>query len=273
MNSWRLKLKLWGVRGSTPTAQPQNLGYGGNTSCLEVRLPGDELFVFDAGTGIRGLGLALNDTAKTGVHLFLTHFHWDHIQGLPFFAPLYDPTRPVSFYSAKYAAPLRETLAGQMKSPYFPVPFDVVAKNREFVDLGGDPIRIGEITVRPFQMNHPQGASGYRIESDGAVIVYASDREHGHAELDAVVRDFAQDADILIHDTQYTLEEYERCRGWGHSTCQEAVSVARDANVKQLILFHHDPAHDDKFMSAMVEETRHDFPNTVGGCEGWSATI
>jgi phosphoribosyl 1,2-cyclic phosphodiesterase len=277
MDSWRLKLKLWGVRGSIPTPDAQNLGYGGNTSCIEIRLPNDDLVIFDAGSGIRNLGGQLQSapaqSEKQPLHIFFTHFHWDHIQGVPFFGPLYDPARSITMYSACYSGCLPDALAGQMADPYFPVKFAAAGSKRKFIDLGADPVQIGGLTVQPFELNHPQGASGYRIESNGAVIVYATDREHGHPKLDSVMREFSHDADILIHDAQYTPEEYPRFKGWGHSTWREAVNVAREGNVKQLVLFHHDPSHDDKKLSNIVAETKAEFPNVVGACEGWVATI
>ena len=174
MNSWRMKLRFWGVRGSTPTPLSQNLGYGGNTSCLEIRLPKDELFIFDGGTGIRDLGINLSKNptdATRDIHLFLTHYHWDHIQGIPFFGPLYNPNCSITFYASCYACALHESLRGQMVMPYFPVAFDSAASKRNFINLGGTPITVSDLTVEPFQLNHPQGAGGYRIESRGAVIV------------------------------------------------------------------------------------------------------
>jgi phosphoribosyl 1,2-cyclic phosphodiesterase len=274
--NWRLKLKFWGVRGSIPTPTSQNLGYGGNTSCLEVRLPNDELFIFDAGTGIRELGLALRDNpadAGRDIHLFLTHYHWDHIQGLPFFGPLYNPKCSITFYSTCYACALRESLGGQMTTPYFPVDFDAVSQNKQFVNKGSIPVTIGDLTVRTFPLHHPQGAGGYRIEAGGASIVYATDREHGHQKLDAVLREHAQDADILIHDAQYTPEEFARFKGYGHSTWEEAANVARECNVKRLILFHHDPNHDDAAVSDIVERARAIFPNTDGARESCVYTV
>jgi phosphoribosyl 1,2-cyclic phosphodiesterase len=273
--SCRLKLRLWGVRGSIPTPRPQNLGYGGNTSCIEVRLPGDELFIFDAGTGIRDLGLTLNSPepgVRRHIHLFFTHFHWDHIQGLPFFRPLYDPNYSMTLYSTCYSSSIRESLAGQMAGPYFPVTFESICSNKQFVNLDA-PISLGNLTVRPFPVHHPQGAAGYRIESGGAAIVYVPDREHGHPELDAVLREHVRDADILIHDAQYTPEEYARFKGWGHSTWQEAVEVARECNVKQLVLFHHDPNHDDAMISGILENARSCFPRTIAARESWTATV
>jgi phosphoribosyl 1,2-cyclic phosphodiesterase len=274
--SWRLKLKLWGVRGSIPTPVAQNLGYGGNTSCIEIRLPNGDLFIFDAGTGIRELGRELIDNpadAGRDIHLFLTHFHWDHIQGLPFFAPLYDPRCAMTFYSCCYACALKESLAAQMADPFFPVSFETISRDKKFVNLGPSQIVLGDLTVRPFPLHHPQGAGGYRIESDGASIVYATDREHGHERLDAVLREYAQGADILIHDAQYTPEEYQRFKGYGHTTWQEAVAVARECGVKQLVLFHHDPNHDDQAVSAIVEKARAQFPQSEGARESCVFTI
>ena len=276
MNSWRMKLRFWGVRGSTPTPHVQNLGYGGNTSCLEIRLPNDDLFIFDGGTGIRDLGISLSKSpadATRDIHLFLTHYHWDHIQGIPFFGPLYNPKCSITFYASCYACALHESLRGQMVMPYFPVAFDSAPSKRNFINLGGTPITVSDLTVEPFQLNHPQGAGGYRIESRGAVIVYATDREHGDAKLDAVIREYAQDADVLIHDAQYTVEEYPRFKGYGHSTWEEAVNVALQCRVKQLILFHHDPGHDDEMLSAIEAKAQARFPNTVGAREGSVVTL
>ena len=268
---WRLKLKFWGVRGSIPTPEPQNVRFGGNTSCVEIRVPGGEPIVLDAGTGIRPLGLAMKGMAP--VHIFFTHFHWDHIQGLPFFSPLYNPKCPVVLYSTVYSGPLRETLEGQMSRPYFPVDLSLVSSKLCFVDLGADPVRLGDVTLTPFPLHHPQGCGGYRVERNGAVIVYATDREHGNPELDGVLKEFAKGADVLIHDAQYTPEEYERFKGWGHSTWEEAVRVAQECGVKQLVLFHHDPNHDDTAMMNIVEDARVRFPNTTAAREGEVITV
>jgi phosphoribosyl 1,2-cyclic phosphodiesterase len=273
--SGRLQLRLWGVRGSIPTPAAQNLGYGGNTACVEIRLSNNDLFIFDAGTGIRELGLALHSQAgmPRHIHILFSHFHWDHIQGLPFFGPLYDSNCSITFYSTCYTGPLRESLAAQMAGPYFPVNFEAASAKKNFVELGEAPLAVGDLTIRTFPMNHPQGAGGYRIESSGASVVYAPDREHGHEELDARLRECARDADILIHDAQYTPEEYQRFQGWGHSTWQEAVSVARESKAKQLVLFHHDPSHDDAAVSAIEENARACFANTIAAREGWTASL
>lgn len=268
---YRLKLRFWGVRGSIATPHKENLGYGGNTACVEVRPSNDETLIIDAGTGLRSLGNELLREAagkRLDLNILLTHFHWDHVQGIPFFGPLYVAGNEVRFHSDRPVRVLTDILEGQMSQPYFPVDFELLPARRDFVQMEMRETRFGSIAVHPFPMNHPQGASGFRLESQGAVIVHASDREHGHNKLDKVLLDFAQDADVLIYDAQYTPEEYESRRGWGHSTWLEAARIANEARVKQLILFHHDPGHSDSFMRGMVEQARAHFENTEVACEG-----
>jgi phosphoribosyl 1,2-cyclic phosphodiesterase len=279
-----MQVKLWGVRGSTPTPQMENLAHGGNTACIEVRSGSGDLVIFDGGTGVRSLGQSLQQEygrQPIDVHLFLTHYHWDHIQGIPFFIPLYSPTNKVSFYAHAELGPLQDRLHGQMCKPYFPVSIDVVGKPA-FIEVDSPEVRVGDLRIRPFPMNHPQGAYGYRVESGGHVFVYASDLEHGHPQLDSVLREYAAGADILVYDAQYTPEEYEKHRGWGHSTWLEATRTAREAGVKQLILFHHDPWHNDQFLLDVGRRARAEFENTVVAAEGmvadladprWQATV
>jgi phosphoribosyl 1,2-cyclic phosphodiesterase len=277
MDGARLRLKFWGVRGSTPTPLIENLKFGGNTSCLEIRTANDECVIFDAGSGIRALGQTLIQEAAgepIDTKIFLTHFHWDHIQGIPFFPPLYGPKNHISFFSGSSGRPLQETLEGQMAKPYFPVDFGQVAAKRDFHQIeSGGAIETGGLKIRPFPLNHPQGASGYRIECDGVVIVYATDYEHGVRESDNILCDYAQDADILICDAQYTPAEYETHRGWGHSTWANAVILARDARADHLMLFHHDPAHDDQAMMRITQSARIQFENTTAAWEGFVAAL
>lgn len=207
------------------------------------------------------------------IHVFMTHFHWDHIQGIPFFGPLYSPANKVVFHSSRTSDETREILVGQMAHPYFPVPFEMLPAKREFVHVASKGIQYGDVTIYPFPMNHPQGATGFRMECGGAVIVHASDVEHGHLEMDAVLRQYATDADILIYDAQYTAQEYQSKKGWGHSTWIEGVRLATDANVKKLILFHHDPSHDDVFLDDLLRQAREKFPNTEAAKEGWSIRV
>jgi phosphoribosyl 1,2-cyclic phosphodiesterase len=263
-----MQIKFRGVRGSIPTPVRENLGYGGNTSCVEVlsRRGGvDERLIIDLGSGARALGLDLLKQTPSGdlsLNVLMTHFHWDHIQGLPFFAPLYSPSTEAIFYASLAEKEIRSALAGQMASPHYPVSFESMAAQKQFVRVSGEAFDVNPFRIQPFPLNHPQGATGYRIELDGQVYVHASDLEHGDARLDRVLRDHCQNADVLVMDAQYTPAEYEWKRGWGHGTWMEAAQVARDCKVDRLILFHHDPIHDDRFLDGMANEARRVFENT-----------
>ena len=272
----RLRIKFWGVRGSTPTPQPDTMGYGGNTPCIEVRGPGTDVFIFDGGTGLRQLGAALQaefQERKLRIHFFSSHCHWDHIQGIPFFAPLYEAGHEITFYSSANSPDFQQALAYQMRNPYFPVDFHSIPIRWNSVPIDSKDVKCDGLTIRAFPVNHPQGAVAYRIESAGASVVYATDLENGDARLDSILRDHADGADILIHDAQYTPEEYQGRRGWGHSSWDHAVCAARDANVKRLILFHHDPAHDDDAVSAIVEDARRQVDHAEAAREGWALTL
>jgi len=267
----RLALKFWGVRGSTPTPQSNNLSYGGNTPCVEIHVPDHPVIILDGGTGIRELGLHLvNERQGTpfSTKLFLTHFHWDHIQGIPFYPPLYDSQNVVSFYASGRNGGAEQMLTNQMQAPYFPVDLHLAAAKKEFFEIDEDEVQIGEVTVHPFPLNHPQGAMGYRAEFAGKTIVFATDVEHGDPELDMVLREYSQNADLLIYDAQFTPEEYERYREWGHSTWLEATRVAADSGVERLILFHHDPGHADDTMEEIVQSARRHFERTDAAREG-----
>ena len=250
-----------------PTPVAENLGFGGNTACLTIRYDDQPFLIFDAGTGMRVLGSSLADDAQ--VQLFLTHFHWDHIQGIPFFAPIHHPESTATIHSSAEPADLERILAAQMKPPYYPVEMPAGLRYQKIAA----PTCIGSVVIRPFPLHHPNGATGYRVESPDASIVYASDHEHGDPSADSILRDYAHEADILIYDAQYTPEEYEHRRGWGHSTWREAVQLARSANVKRLILFHHDPTRTDQQIDAIVTDARAEFKNTTAAKEGSSIKL
>jgi phosphoribosyl 1,2-cyclic phosphodiesterase len=266
-----LVVKFWGVRGSTPTPQSENLGFGGNTTCFEIQTAGERIII-DAGTGIRRLGLHLSPDEAKNIHLFLTHFHWDHIQGIPFFVPLLRPGNKVTFHSFPHEDEIRARLEQQMTAPFFTLDFNSVGAGREYQRVD-ETFRLGDLSVTSFPLNHPQGACGYRVECQRASIVIATDVEHGDPKLDTILREQSEGADILVYDAQYTLEEYETRKGWGHSHYQAAASVARDANVGKLVLFHHDPNHDDAAMDKIVQRTKHLFESTVAAVELHSIRI
>jgi len=267
-----LQVRLWGTRGSIPTPIAANLGHGGNTSCIQVLIPGhpEATFIFDAGTGIHTLGRepSADPAAPSDLHIFFTHFHWDHIQGLPGFGPIFSPHNTVTFYSSHGPHELRRILHGQMAAPYFPIEFDALASTRHFIRLSHEPAQIHGLTVEPFALHHPGGSTGYRISRNGATIIYATDHEHGNPDADARLLHAATNADILLYDAQYTPEIYPHRIGWGHSTWLEATRLANRANVKQLVLFHHDPTHDDATLQQIVSQAREHFPNTIAATEG-----
>ncbi|MSO19531.1 MAG: MBL fold metallo-hydrolase [Acidobacteria bacterium] len=268
-----MKVRFWGVRGSTPTPALENLRYGGNTPCIEIRTPDDRLFVFDCGTGFRLLGKQLlNEYGHKSIqaHIFLSHYHWDHIQGITFFEPLYNPENNFHFYSfISHAGSVQNVIEGQMSDPYFPVNMNIMKARRNFRELDANPVELDGMKVTALPLNHPQGCLGFRIEYEGHVVTYATDNEPGSPEHDRNVRLLAQGADLFIYDSQYTPLEYSNFkRGWGHSTWREGVNIAKETNVKQFILFHHDPDHNDVFVDSILGETRKIFPNSMASWEG-----
>jgi phosphoribosyl 1,2-cyclic phosphodiesterase len=270
-DSDQMQLRFWGVRGSIPTPTPDNTGFGGNTACLEIRLPSGEILIIDGGTGARPLGHALMQEAagkSLSLHFFLTHFHWDHIQGIPFFPPLYARENEVTFYSMKPPAVTEETLEGQMSIPYFPVDFKFLPARRRFVEIPGKEFHFSDTRVTSFPLHHPQGCYGYRLDHQGRSLVFASDLEHGDPEMDRLLPKVAEGANVLIYDAQFTPEEYEARRGWGHSTWLQGTRLARQVGAKRLILFHHDPGHNDAALREILKCAQQEFPNTSLATEG-----
>jgi phosphoribosyl 1,2-cyclic phosphodiesterase len=272
-----MRIKFWGVRGSTPTPQSENLRYGGNTSCVEVRV-GDSLYVFDCGTGFRALGQHLRyefNGRPLLAHVFVSHFHWDHIQGIPFFGPLYDkPENGFIFHSSSRTRRLRQVMEEQMAAPYFPVNMSEMKARRDFYDLEAGRVPLDNSTIEALWLNHPQGCMGFRLETNDGVVVYATDNEPGDPEFDKNVRKLAAGADILIYDAQYLPEEYEaRKRGWGHSHWREAINVVMESGAKELILYHHDPDHDDNCIDKVVKEARNYYPQVRAAAEGMELTL
>lgn len=267
-----LEVKFWGVRGSVAAPGPATSEVGGNTSCVEVRA-GATTLVLDAGTGLRNLGDALLQQGRSNVHLLLSHLHWDHIQGLPFFVPAYLPGTHLDVYGPTDLAELAATLAAQMRPPTFPVRFEdlrsSIALHRA---VPGRATILGEARVLAEPLNHPGGVLGYRIEHGGRSVVYATDTEH-EPESDARLIELARGADLLIYDSMYTPEEYRGetgppKTGWGHSTFRDGARIAREAGVGTLVLFHHDPSRSDADVRALLQRAREEFEHVVAAREG-----
>ncbi len=275
-----MRVRFWGTRGSLATPEPTALRYGGNTPCVEVRAADGTLLVLDCGTGAYGLGQALVGAGGPPPwgHLLLTHTHWDHIQGFPFFAPLRVPGGEWDVYAPGGPGQrLRGVLGGQMGYEYFPLDLGQLAAAVRFHDLGEGGFDAGGVRVTACYLNHPALTLGYRLEAGGAVLVYATDHEpHGplarpgappeaggaapgslplhHEDRRHVA--FLAGADLVVHDAQYTLEEYPAKAGWGHSAAEHAVDLALAAGARRLALFHHDPLRDDAALDRLVEDCR-----------------
>jgi phosphoribosyl 1,2-cyclic phosphodiesterase len=269
----QLAFRFWGVRGSLPAAGSHTVRYGGNTPCLEVRAA-DELFIVDMGSGLRPLGEHVG-FGPLRARVLMTHYHYDHVQGLPFFGPMYNPRNRFDVYGPRYEGkPVREVLAGQMVRPYFPVGLEVIQAELAFHDVEpGQALSFGEATVKTAPLHHPGGSLGYRFEVGGRSVCYCTDVEHDGGARDAALIEFARGADWFILDAMYTPDEYlgkvgGPKRGFGHSTWEFAVQAARAAEVKNLVLCHHDPARSDDALDALVATTREHFPRTTAAREG-----
>lgn len=264
-------VRFWGVRGSIAVPSPQHVKFGGNTSCVQI-FAGDHQFVLDAGTGIRNLGAEMARNGIRDINVLLTHTHWDHINGFPFFAPAYKPDFRLHIRAGHLLgdSTIQEVLSNQMDHPMFPVP--LAAMKAEMIM---DDFRAGEtftlfpdVRIRTTPLNHPNKATGYRVDYDGRSICYITDTEHVPGLIDQNILELVAGADVMIYDSTYTEREFTKKVGWGHSTWNEGVRLCREADVARLVMFHHEPDHDDDFMVKLEAEAREAWPDTVAAREG-----
>jgi len=273
----RFDITFWGVRGSIACPGPETVRYGGNTSCVEIRC-GEAVFILDAGTGMRPLGRKLVQDGPLDADLFLSHTHFDHVSGLPFFAPVFLPSNRFRFWAGHLkpqGLELCDVLCEMMTPPLFPVPIEIFKADIAYRDfLSGDTLtpRPG-VTLRTAPLNHPNGATGYRFEHDGRSVCYITDTEHTGQGPDPVIAELIAGSDLVIYDATYTDEEYPRFRNWGHSTWQEGVRLCEAAGAGRLAIFHHDPSHDDAAMDAIAEAAERRRPGTLVAREGMTVSL
>jgi phosphoribosyl 1,2-cyclic phosphodiesterase len=259
-----VKARVWGCRGSLATPGPDTLRYGGNTSCVEVRGDDGEVVILDAGTGMRPLGVAMADEGVERIHVLLTHLHLDHLQGLGFFRPLFKADREIHIWGpSSPVQSLADRIATYLSPPLFPVHLSDIPARIEFHDAPEEPVTIGALSVQAAPVTHQGPTVGYRIEEQGRAVVYLPDHEPGlGSDLDQTPAEWvsgyelARHADVLLHDAQYSDDEYPHHMGWGHSAIGHVVAFARKAEVRRLVLFHHDPYHPDHELEILVDVAR-----------------
>lgn len=253
-----MKLKFWGCRGSIPVPDSRMIKYGGNTSCIEVELEPDKRLIIDAGTGIRKLGEHLSLKKIYNLDIFITHSHWDHIQGFPFFTPIYDKNFKINLFGCTDSyKKLKTIFEQQMAHEYFPISFSELKSNINFVESCGTQYNIQSSLIKTIRTNHPIYTTGLRIEQNGKTFVFITDNEIYAQEKVTSEKDFisfCKNADYLIHDAQYTDEEYEKRKGWGHSTFEQVLKLSREMDIYKIGFFHHDPNRKDDELDKIVQK-------------------
>lgn len=268
-------VKFWGVRGSIACPSPDHMKYGGNTSCLEI-VADDRRIILDAGTGIRQLGQEFLKAGLKNAHLLLTHSHWDHINGFPFFTPAYIPGNSYHVMAGHLMdnGGVRAVLASQMSNPTFPVPLEVMNANLTFDDFrAGETFDLNGIHIRTAPLNHPNGATGYRLEYQGKSICYITDTEHVIGKVDENVLNLIEGADLVIYDCTYDDATFQSKIGWGHSTWQEGIRLCQQAGARQLAIFHHDPENTDDKMQIIEERAKKEWSHSFVARDFMKVTV
>lgn len=272
-------VKFWGTRGSIATSHENYKEFGGNTSCVSVETQ-DHLFIFDMGTGLRDLGLWMMQHAKKNAHIFVSHLHYDHVIGFPFFQPAWAPDVTLEIFAPRTEKSgtiehfFNDIL---MTPPLFPIDYKSLSSKRILHETKEDLILelngCEKINVYGIPLNHPGGAMGYRINIGNHAVCYISDHEHGVTSLDEKLKKSIQEADVVIYDATFTPDEYAQKKGWGHSTYEQGISFARQAGVKKLYLFHHDPSHDDDYVKKIEKDAQKIWPHVEAARQGHSYEV
>ena len=254
-----MKIKLLGTRGSIPTPGKHTVKYGGNTTCIDLTLKSGEKIIIDAGSGMRVLSEEILSSKINHINLFLTHSHWDHIQGFPFFIPIYIPKFSIKIFAASPTyGRLLDIFKGQMQSLYYPVPFKQIAAKIEFQKIRKKGITIDGVKISSILTNHPLETHAFKFEEEGKSLVFMSDNELDHQDIALVPYEdhlkFIMDSDVLIHDAQYERKEMEKHKSWGHSSWEQTVEFAKEGNIKKLCLTHYDPSRTDKQIDKIIKK-------------------
>ena len=264
-------IKFWGVRGSNPTADKDKMQFGGDTSCVEVRTSNNELLIFDMGSGIRNLGkkiLGDPNSPKT-INIFLSHFHFDHIMGFLVFPPLFDKSYTVNIYGYNKSTSTKSFSDKILDPTFWPVGLDILQAKINFIDLDGEPLQISSNTSVSYALHpHPGYATSYKVNNDGFNIVYTTDCEHPKNHFNKNVESIAKDADILIHDSHFSKEDLLNHKGWGHSSWETTVNLAKKMNVDKAILYHYNPLYSDDKLLDIEKKAKQAFENSIASKQG-----